>query len=99
MARAMSANLGEGAKFVILGRGPTATYDLIKAKVAILGEGGQVCNSRGGGQQQWGGPFAHGYQKKTLYLFVHPLSLPTIDMFREMLRFSPNGFEVEKMQP
>jgi hypothetical protein len=70
MARAMTANLGEGAnsrgaKFAILGRGPTATYDFIKAKIAILGRGasfggGQVCNSWGGGQRQEGGGICAG---------------------------------------
>ncbi len=54
MARAMSANLGEGAN-----QGPTATYDFIKAKITILGEGGQVCNSQVGANDKGGGEGTH----------------------------------------
>ncbi len=35
-----------GAKFAILGWGPTATYAFKKAKVAILGRGGLCCTGR-----------------------------------------------------
>ncbi len=68
MARAMSANLGSGttlgAKFAILGRGPTATHDFIKAKIAILGRGwgkfailGVGANNKGEGHLPGGSYF------------------------------------------
>jgi hypothetical protein len=76
MARAMSANLGEGAN----SGGPSlqfsaggqplryATYDFTKAEVAIHREGanfggGASLQFSGGGQRQ-GGPFARGVYLK-----------------------------------